>query len=205
MTPVPLPELSLQSANYTADHWLPRESGDFLDLDAPYQRGFVWSDDQRRNLIKSLVMGLPIGTSIIAFIGYGHDKHDRVVDGKQRITTIRAFFASEFTVPGWWFTEADCPAGWRASEVRYDQLTQRGQRSLANHSVPSMTFDSTFAFVENPAYDPVVKDSPRWSRRERTPEQMLQAEAELYLLVNFGGVDQTESDRERAALIAGVL
>jgi hypothetical protein len=39
-------------------------------------------------------------------------------------------------------------------------------------------------------------------RRRRNEAEILAAEADLYLLVNFGGVPQTDADRARAQEVA---
>lgn len=219
-TPPPLPELHLQTLNSPVETWLPR--GAFLgspaydpyDLNAPYQRGSVWSLDQKRNLIKSLLMGLPIGAIIVADIGYqGPESPDhRVVDGKQRIEAVRDFAAGRLTVPGHWFRPEHCQH--RSSpDVPWDALSEVGRRHFKRQSLPGLTFKSTFAWVDNPAFDPAAEeaarsvrgDTPlearRWVQAPRSPEEMLVAEAELYLLINFGGVDQNQADRSRATAI----
>jgi hypothetical protein len=61
-----------------------------LDLNPPYQRDHVWGEERRRNLIRSLTMGLPIGA---IFINSRDIMEPEVVlDGKQRIETV---------APGW--------------------------------------------------------------------------------------------------------
>ena len=44
------------------------DRGEWMDLNAPYQRGSVWTLDMRRNLIKSLLMGLPVGSIIVGVL-----------------------------------------------------------------------------------------------------------------------------------------
>lgn len=75
------------------------EPGGYI-LDPPYQRASVWLPHQRVNLIKSLLQGLPCGA---VFVNDRGDYRYRVVDGKQRIETIRGFADGEFSVPAVWF------------------------------------------------------------------------------------------------------
>lgn len=76
---------------------------DDIDLCPPYQRGSVWDVERRRNLIKSLVMGLPIGA---LFLNRRSTMDpERVVDGKQRIETIYMFIDDKLVVPREWFDE----------------------------------------------------------------------------------------------------
>jgi hypothetical protein len=166
----------------------PPSRGQYL-LDPPYQRGSVWDVVRRRNLVRSLLMGLPIGAVTINERDHRFEDYDpaifaAVVDGRQRIETIRAFVDSQFAVPADWFTGDDNGdylvdgvalepidmAGEQVPGVRYDQLTRLG-RGL---------FDRTSVAVNHARVLTVA------------------AEAELFLLLNFGGVPQSDADEERA-------
>lgn len=92
----PLPRLSMRAMSWPASFYF--EVRDKLDLNPPYQRGSVWDDARRRNLMRSLLMGLPIGSVVLnrrdhapAPAGSTAAAHYiAVVDGKQRIETLRA-------------------------------------------------------------------------------------------------------------------
>jgi len=68
------------------------------EYDVPeFQRGFVWSDDQVKNLLDSLVKGYPIGTFLIwdlteygvgRVTGEEGRKKEWIIDGQQRITAL---------------------------------------------------------------------------------------------------------------------
>lgn len=205
MTPDPLPEVRLSPLAYTAGHWLPRpatgpfEENDPFDLSAPYQRGSVWSNEQRRSLIRSFIMGVPVGAVIISTLpsreatasGY----HWRIVDGKQRVETMRAFVAGQVPTPGWWWREDDCEhRDW--SHVVYADLTVRGQRSVdMRWSLPALQADLMVEWLG-------MSESGKWLTRSRSSAEILIAEAELYALINGGGTPQTEDDMEKAATVA---
>lgn len=58
-----------------------RDSGD-LYLDAPYQRGGVWGETRRRNLVYSLLVGIPIPAILIndrQSGGWGRDDFTQAV------------------------------------------------------------------------------------------------------------------------------
>lgn len=93
-----------------------------FDLDAPYQRGHVWGVQRKRDLIESLLRGLPTAAIIVndrhkartraeldgvptdfADVNYGAGPVKAIVDGKQRITAVRDFVSDRFTVPAEWF------------------------------------------------------------------------------------------------------
>lgn len=94
-----------------------------LCLDPPYQRGNVWGLPRKRDLIKSLLIGVPIGSIIInQRLGRGEfsdDYRDAVIDGKQRILAITQFVDGEFSIPGEWVDYPgdvrypDMPIGWQ--------------------------------------------------------------------------------------------
>lgn len=172
-----------------------------FDLDAPYQRGSVWTIEQRRNLIKSLLMGLPVGSIIVSFLGYSAETAYRIVDGKQRIQTVQMFFRNEFSVPGHWFNTSELTdSAARERDITFSDLSQSGEMHFEMGKLPSLQFDATTEITEKPDGHSTGRD--RYDFRKRTPDEMLQAEAELYLLVNFGGVAQTDTDRARAQEVA---
>lgn len=98
-----LERLSLQPYARTAMHFLPTGGEEKFDFDMPYQRGHVWELADKQALIKSMLLGLPIGQVVTNFRGsYASAPYFRVIDGKQRIHTIREFGADMFPIPGEW-------------------------------------------------------------------------------------------------------
>lgn len=202
-TPAPLPELQLQNHTWTVDYWTIEAMRGEFDLTAPYQRDDVWTIEKRQSLIRSLLMGLPIGSITYADLGRDHAPGYRIVDGKQRITTLRMFIDDEFSVPGHWFRAdhlLDGEAG-RNMPATFSDLSRYGQRHLKGRQLPGLEFRSCTQVTEKP--DGFGTGTDRFNFRKRTPDEMLQAEAELYLLVNFGGVAQTDDDQTRARKVAG--
>lgn len=189
-TTEPLPEYRLSATNRTASE-IAGPMLEHIDLNPPYQRGPVWTEDQQVALVKSWVMGVPVP----AVVFNNRDSHEwrvnegdavhrgtaptwAVVDGKQRILTAVAWFSGALAVPASWFP-ADRVA--RAKEtadgpyVTYPMLTKPGRR-----------------FISNRALLPIVE--------AKLPS--LRDEADLYLLLNGGGTAQTERDMDRAARVA---
>jgi hypothetical protein len=159
---------------------------EFLILDPPYQRGTVWTEDQRIALVKSWLMGTPIQAVIMndrrrqAWTGEapGLD-HIAVIDGKQRIETAIAWFDGQLAVPASWFD-----AEWYESTVDTDDG-------------PYLTYDNL-----TPAGKRFCKF--QWKLPRIETELGTEAdEAELYLLVNGGGTAQTAADMANAARVAG--
>ena len=149
-----------------------------MAVDPPYQRGAVWTDQQRTNLIKSMQLGLPLHAVIVSDRGVEESVAGRpqfvVVDGRQRLETFTAWWDGKVSAPANWFeaNEVDPTRIAPDGTVTRDGLTDLGRRMAANrwligfHEVKGLTVEQ---------------------------------EADLYLLVNFGGVAQTDADRQRAA------
>lgn len=60
-TDAPLERLSLQISASPARQLTRMD----LDVDTPYQRGPVWTQEQRQNLVRSLLRGLPIPAIVL--------------------------------------------------------------------------------------------------------------------------------------------
>ena len=78
---------------YTVDYMYRLYKSGRLNLEPPYQRTRVWSDDMRYDLIDSITQEFPIGLIMLNVVphvdedGTKIDKYD-VVDGQQRMRTI---------------------------------------------------------------------------------------------------------------------
>ncbi|GAB3169108.1 uncharacterized protein DUF262 [Micromonospora palomenae] len=71
-------------------------SGDYL-LRPEYQRRRRWSTEKKSRLIESLVMNVPVPP--IFLYEYDYSKYE-VMDGLQRLSTIRDFYADAFSLQG---------------------------------------------------------------------------------------------------------
>jgi hypothetical protein len=193
-----LPNVKLSPSNRPLEFWVSPRSKDEFDLAAPYQRGSVWGLGRRRELVKSLLMGLPIGAVIVSELPYRAGRASmRVVDGKQRVETVTGFVAGAFTVPGWWFPEDSLtPEAAAKEEVGYADLSQAGRFRLGNLPFPSLEFNGQVEYLYR------APGGKNWVTRDRTDEEILALEAEIFELVNFGGVAHTEADRQRAPDVA---
>lgn len=66
-------------------------------LNPNYQRNEVWKDDRKSRLIESFMMNIPIPPVFLYEVQYA--KYE-VVDGRQRISTLQAFYKDEFSLQG---------------------------------------------------------------------------------------------------------
>lgn len=176
----PLPKLVLQNYNRSVDHLVSPRMRDEFDLDTPYQRGAVWDEERRRDLIRSSLMGLPIGAITVNERPFKRGAaHYAVVDGRQRIETFRAFVDDEFPIPETWLNSDEDIAetvevpGWPVRGVYHSGMTVSAQRGFS--------------------FRPIVT--------QEASVKTLAEEAEIFRLLNAGGVAQTEETMANALAV----
>ncbi len=163
-----------------------------IDLNPPYQRGDVWTEDQRVALVYSWLTGAIVPSIIISdrsapgwkdTTTYDISKTDigiwAVIDGKQRLTTALMWMAGGFAVPASWWPAGEVEQTEETEDgpyVRYAGLTARGRARGTDRTVMP-TGVGEFA--------------------------SLREEAQIYLLLNGGGTPQTDTGMANAARIAG--
>ncbi|MFF1713562.1 DUF262 domain-containing protein [Streptomyces sp. NPDC058268] len=182
-TEAPLPQLRLGNHRYNVGSVLSMARRGHLELDPAYQRGSVWGLSRRRNLIRSLLLGLPIGQVTVnnragcRFSAPGYSRRTSptfaVIDGKQRIETLLAFNNGDFSVPRSWWRPGDVDGQeWEDTSdgpyVRFEHLTDEGE---VRFELAAMPTDE--------------------ARLESVAE-----ETEVFELINFGGVPQGEADAD---------
>jgi hypothetical protein len=97
-----------------------------------YQRELVWHPVKKSKFIESIFMGLPI-----PFVFFWQDKDGRmeIVDGSQRLRTIRDFMADKITLQGL----ETIPA---ANGLRYSDLPRARQLKFAETSIRVIILDN---------------------------------------------------------------
>lgn len=78
-----------------------------INYDAWYQREYVWTEKEQVEFIQNLIMGLPVGEiSVVLDTTYTEGvKYIEVVDGKQRLITLKKYFNDEVVVWGQVYSE----------------------------------------------------------------------------------------------------
>lgn len=99
----PIPDEPLSTTETLMSLCLRLKNG-CMRLDAPYQREFVWSAQRMNGLIDSIFKNVAIPPIYVCDDGNGRWT---VMDGKQRLTTIVKYCASEFKYCGKHFKELD--------------------------------------------------------------------------------------------------
>lgn len=184
-TPEPLVRQQLDTFTRPAWGLVKQVTDGELLLDASYQRGSVWTTEQRRDLVRSWLLGLPIPAIILnrrCHDRFAHPTGDRydfaAVDGKQRILAAHAWFTGELDIPASWL-DPELVVTTRPTTdgpyVTIEDLTASGRRyTQSRFQVP----------VAEASVDSVA------------------AEAMIFGLVNGAGVPQTVEDLQRAARLA---
>ena len=176
--------LYLTSTAHSVAHFADPDMRGNFDLEPPYQRGQVWGTARKVALIESVLRGVPIGALIINDRLTASERGGpsvpvdapcyAVIDGKQRITALRAFIDSEFAVPASWFSEVDFDPDFLASgDVDLDT-------AQVTYSVMSESFKRRFRRF------PVASSEGKLTS--------LAEEERVFDLINFGGVPQGGSD-----------
>lgn len=187
-TTAPLVSHSMQASNRSAREVARIFSDGDGDISPEYQRGSVWTDDQRMALVRSWLMGVPIPSIVINDRIFGPwpknsdgpvgEKLYSAIDGKQRIETAIAWFNSDFAVPASWIDPQDIENTEETEDgpyVRFSGLTLPGRRHQQNRFM-----------------------LPTVEARAAS----LQEEAELYLLLNGAGTPQSDEAMANAARVA---
>ncbi len=162
-----------------------------IEMNPPYQRGRVWTEDQKIALVRSWLTGTPTGVVILndratpgweaVNGGSGYDEDAEVyacIDGQQRLTTAYDWFDNLFAVPASWFAPEDVTTTEDTDDgpyVRWSGLTVTRQRHFENRAHLTVAV----AHVNT-----------------------VQEEAAVYLLVNGGGTPQTQADMDQASRVA---
>lgn len=188
-TSAPIRNHSMQASNRSAREIARIFSDGDGDISPEYQRGSVWTEDQRIDLVRSWLMGVPIPSIVIndrIFGAWPSDKRGPIggyaysaIDGKQRIETAIAWFGGELAVPASWFAPGDVEATEETEDgpyVRYTGLAIAERRHQGN----SFMLPTVEAKVAT-----------------------LQEEAEIYVLLNGAGTPQSDEAMANAQRVAG--
>lgn len=189
-TAAPLHHTSLGATHRPVDFFVHSILKRRMTLDAPYQRGDVWTGQQRIDLIRSWLMGVPVPAVTIndrmtstwskanpkdrGARGYSY----AVIDGRQRLTTAVMWYGGELAIPGSWLAPKFIVATNDTDDGPYvtvDNLSLAGQ----------LYVDSLCSLATNEAQVGTVEE-----------------EAMIYLLLNGGGTPQTAADMTNAARVA---
>lgn len=96
-----------------------------IKLSIEYQRKYVWDSGKASRLIESLLLNVPIP---VCYFAEDEDGSYEVIDGLQRLTTIRNFLENEFALTGLSVLA-------ELNDIRFKDLAPRDQRRLENRTI----------------------------------------------------------------------
>lgn len=88
----PIDELAIRDERRAAVDVVRRLAAGRFRLDPDFQRDFVWDRDKQSRLIESVLMRIPLP---VFYVAEDSDGALAVVDGRQRLTTLKRFFDNE--------------------------------------------------------------------------------------------------------------
>ena len=88
----PIDSLLIRTDQRTVHDVLRREQQGYFILDPDFQRAFVWEPERQSRLIESLLMRIPLP---VFYLAENPDGRLVVVDGLQRLGTLKRFIANE--------------------------------------------------------------------------------------------------------------
>lgn len=180
-TEQPLTALRTATSLWPIDGYIRDVRRDSILLDSPYQRGPVWTTDQRIDLMRSWLQGVPIPAVVLNDrTGPTWDPNSTasyaVVDGRQRLETARAWLDGHLAIPASWL-----PPDWIATVADTDDGPYVRATMLAKPGRVQRLMDLTCVRAHLPT---------------------VEAEAALYLLLNGAGTPQSTLDLARATAVA---
>lgn len=109
--------------SYTIDNYIMWFEKKEDDLNADYQRDYVWSEKEQQAFLCHLISGLPVGH--ISFVENEKQMYE-VVDGKQRLTTLKLFVSNQI------------PIVLNGEVYHYSDLDVGEQRAFRNLMLPAI-------------------------------------------------------------------
>src|SRR5262249_29092744 len=91
----------------------------------PYQREFVWDDNDQSEFVESVIMGLPIPMMFLAEDDAGTFE---IVDGAQRIQTLERFLSNDLALKN--LKKLDSLNGFKFSDLPETQRNKLTSRAL---------------------------------------------------------------------------
>lgn len=90
-------KLDMDSADRTIKDVVTEINEQKIRIDPDFQRNYVWNQNQASKLIESLLLNIPIPN---IYLSETQDSKWDVIDGVQRLTTLKGFYANEYSLKG---------------------------------------------------------------------------------------------------------
>jgi len=128
-----------------------------LNMEPDYQRGHIWTLEDKVALIDSIFHNIEIGKFVFIFTGYEGNSHYEVLDGKQRMTALIEFFEGRFKYRGKTFYEMN----WRDQShfERYKISYARTEKTMTDKQKYEYFLKmNTYGKAQDPAHIEYVKN-----------------------------------------------
>ena len=89
------------------------DEGD-IDLSPDFQRNFVWNSNQKSRLIESILLRIPLP---MFYFSEDSDGRITIVDGLQRLTTIKEFMDNKFPLKNLEYLEESCGGKYYMNDI----------------------------------------------------------------------------------------
>ena len=76
-----------------------------VEMNPPYQRGYVWDDKDKESLLDSIFNHIEIGKFAFIRRDYSHEIEYEILDGKQRLSTLLDFYENRLTYKGVYYND----------------------------------------------------------------------------------------------------
>lgn len=117
-------KLHTETYDFTVDTVIERLEENSIYI-PEFQRRYVWSDSQASRLIESLIIQCPVP---VIYLNQEQDEKLSVIDGNQRLTSIRRYIKNEFPLKG-------LTAYPELEGNRFFELDRRFQRHIVNRTL----------------------------------------------------------------------
>lgn len=129
-------DVVLAPSDWTVETILSQMRQSAFELDPDFQRRNAWTDQRKSKFIESLMLGLPIPQLVFAEEEDDHgDPRYVVIDGKQRLLAVEAFFSAENPLRLSGLTVLPGLNGKTLSDVEGDPTVSRYARRLSNRTI----------------------------------------------------------------------
>lgn len=117
-------KLHTETYDFTVDTIVERLEAETIFI-PEFQRKYVWNESQASRLIESLIIQCPVP---VIYLNQENNENLAVIDGNQRLTSIRRYINNEFPLKG-------LTAYPELEQNRFHQLDPRFQRHIRNRTL----------------------------------------------------------------------
>jgi Protein of unknown function DUF262 len=136
------------------------ESAGLLDLDPPYQRRSIWNLEFRQFFMDSVIRNYPTQAMFVeVVVDPDHPTIYRVIDGKQRLTSLMMFLRDEFPTPE---SLSDVQLG----DVYYSDLRGDVKRRILSYKFTVENIQEARPAELNEVFDRLNRNVARLNRQE---------------------------------------